>query len=391
MATELAYILITPYSLIKSRTGGIIGRALSLSDLELVGANMYAPSDAFIDEYKATFEGAAIDSKTREHVLGYLDGNCRPKNRLAKPNRMMLLLFRGENAVANLNNVVGELSTEPRGDTISGTFGDLVPSPQGEGVYFEPAVLAAPDWETARGQLRIFADRAATDGGVLEDVMSYPRGVTPETTLVMLKPEHFAERSARAGNIIDMFSRTGLYIVGARLVQMSVKQANEFYGFLRGVFVTKLKGVVVQKLRRMVEESKAFDFRVSEEQLGRMADVLKEANAEREFSSIVEYMTGIAPDQALSDEARARPGASKCLALLYQGEGAITKIREKLGATNPELAEGGTVRHDYGADLLRNGAHASDSTASAERERSIIGLLKDAPNPVPQVVRPFLD
>ncbi len=38
MATELAYALITPYSLIKSRTGGIIGRMLSLTDLELIGA-----------------------------------------------------------------------------------------------------------------------------------------------------------------------------------------------------------------------------------------------------------------------------------------------------------------------------------------------------------------
>jgi len=391
MATELAYTLITPYSLIKSRTGGIIGRALSLSDLELVGANMYAPSDAFIDEYKATFENSSLDPKAREHVLAYLDENCRPENRLGRPNRMMLLLFRGENAVACLKEVVGELSTEPRGDTISGTFGDLVPSQEGGAVYFEPAVLAAPDWETARKQLRLFADRSATDGGVLEDLMSYPQGVTPETTLVMLKPEHFAERSARAGNIIDMFSRTGLYIVGSRLIQMSVKDANEFYGFLRGVFVKKLKGVVVQKLRRMVEESQAFDFRVSEQHLEEMADVLKEANAEREFSSIVEYMTGIAPDQALSDEARARPGASKCLALLYQGKNAIAKIREKLGATNPQLAEGGTVRHDYGDDLLRNGAHASDSAASAERERKIVGLARGTPSPVPQVIRPFLD
>lgn len=102
-------------------------------------------------------------------------------------------------------------------------------------------------------------------------------------------------------------------------------------------------------------------------------------------------MTGIAPDQALSDEARARPGASKCLALLYQGEDAINRIRQKLGATNPQLAEGGTVRHDYGGDLLRNGAHASDSLASAERERGIIGLAGGGPDPVARVIRPFLD
>ena len=72
------------------------------------------------------------------------------------------LLYGGEDAVASLNKVVGELTTEPRGDTISGTFGDLVPSPSGT-VYFEPAVLSASDWETARAQLPIFAERAATD------------------------------------------------------------------------------------------------------------------------------------------------------------------------------------------------------------------------------------
>ncbi len=54
MKDELAYVLITPYSLLKSRTGGIIGRLMSMADLTLVGARMYAPSDALVDAYAVT-------------------------------------------------------------------------------------------------------------------------------------------------------------------------------------------------------------------------------------------------------------------------------------------------------------------------------------------------
>ncbi len=50
MARELAYAIITPYSLLKSRTGGIIGRLIAMSGLELIGARMYRPSDAMIDD-----------------------------------------------------------------------------------------------------------------------------------------------------------------------------------------------------------------------------------------------------------------------------------------------------------------------------------------------------
>ena len=57
MSNELAYVLITPYSLMKSRTGGIIGRLLSLGRLELVGARMYAPSDEFVDRDCAPEKG----------------------------------------------------------------------------------------------------------------------------------------------------------------------------------------------------------------------------------------------------------------------------------------------------------------------------------------------
>ncbi len=44
MAEELSYVIVTPYSIRKSRTGGIIARLISRTGLDLVAARMYAPS-----------------------------------------------------------------------------------------------------------------------------------------------------------------------------------------------------------------------------------------------------------------------------------------------------------------------------------------------------------
>jgi nucleoside diphosphate kinase len=71
----------------------------------------------------------------------------------------------------------------------------------------------------------------------------------------------------------------------------------------------------------------------------------------------------------------------RSLALLYRGEDAIEKIRRWQGATNPLKAEAGTVRSDFGRDLMRNAAHASDSAENAERERKVIGMWTTDPEP----------
>ena len=73
------------------------------------------------------------------------------------------------------------------------------------------------------------------------------------------------------------------------------------------------------------------------------------------FPSLVEYIT-----------------SSPSLAMVIEGEEAITTIRKLVGATNPLEADLGTIRGDYGMDTGRNIIHASDSPASAERE---IGLF----------------
>jgi nucleoside diphosphate kinase len=251
-------------------------------------------------------------------------------------------------------------------------------------------VLSASTAGTCRRQLDIFARYADRDGGVLEGVIPFkPEEQSHvQTTLVILKPENFMKPSARPGNIIDTFSRTGLYIVGTKILRMSVAQAREFYGPLRSMFVDKLRFLVEKRIVQSLLP--ALGFAVTGDQVARMADIVKEDNAESEFNKIIEFMTGRHPREVKSPEDAAAPGPSKCLALLYRGVGAIEKIREALGSTDPNKAESGTVRSDYGADLMRNGAHASDSAQNAVRERKIIGLAGGEPAQIVPIIREYL-
>lgn len=60
--------------------------------------------------------------------------------------------------------------------------------------------------------------------------------------------------------------------------------------------------------------------------------------------------------------------SSPILAVILQGDGAITKVRELLGPTDSKKAAAGTIRGDFGTDSMRNIAHASDSPENAEIE-----------------------
>ena len=238
-------------------------------------------------------------------------------------------------------------------------------------VFFEPAVLMPTTTEANRRQLKVLSDFAMTDGGILTNIVQYPAGAPVETTLVIIKPDNFAKRSSRPGNIIDVFSRTGLYIVSAKLLRFSREQAEEFYGPLRSIFVRKLSGQAADRAAKALGQT--FNFEITEEMKGKLADVLKEPNADFEFRKIVSYMTG----QDESGATLPLQERGKCVAMLYQGENAIAKIRQRLGSTNPKEAEEGTIRSLYGYDLMKNGAHASDSAENAERERKIVGLWQE--------------
>ena len=380
MAVELAYAMITPYSLHKSRTGGIIGRLLSLSQLDFVGVHMYAPSDTWVGQYLALLRKSDLGNPVREAFIQYVDENLRRDNPLGLSNRCLVLLFRGENALNHLlDDVVGHASPKVRGDTVRGTYGDFQNWPDGRMKYFEPAVICGPDPATWREELEFLARTAATDGGIVEDSIKLPPDArNVQTELVILKPENFERRSRRPGNIIDVFSRTGLYIVGAKLLSMSTAQGEAFYGPLLDVFREKLQGNIEAILRLKLKG--AFDFDLPDEFFATARQMLADRNARTEFARIVQYMTGVDPRKVKDEADRRKPGPVRCLALLYRGEDAIEKIRRWQGATNPEKAEAGTVRSDFGRDLMRNAAHASDSRENARREREVIGMGETDPH-----------
>lgn len=57
-----------------------------------------------------------------------------------------------------------------------------------------------------------------------------------------------------------------------------------------------------------------------------------------------------------------------CVPVLLEGEAAVTRLRELMGATNPAQAAPGTIRAEYGVDIQTNSVHGSDSPESARRE-----------------------
>jgi nucleoside-diphosphate kinase len=59
---------------------------------------------------------------------------------------------------------------------------------------------------------------------------------------------------------------------------------------------------------------------------------------------------------------------SPIVAAVFEGVGAVARIREAMGATDPAKAAPGTIRKDFGLDLQRNAVHGSDSPENAEKE-----------------------
>ncbi|MFB3891786.1 MAG: nucleoside-diphosphate kinase [Phycisphaerae bacterium] len=391
MTEQLAYALITPYSIYKSRTGGIIGRLLAHAQLELVATRMYVFSDAFLDAYQKVVCPKTTDPAIAEAWHRYIDESLRRDNPWGMLPRCMLLLFRGPNAVRHLKDeVIGGFTETITGDTVRGTYGDFIRDKSGAIRYFEPAVITCPDPAVNNEHLKLLAQYSISDGGVLTGQIRYDQP-NVQVSLVMLKPDNFERRSRRPGNIIDTFSLTGLRIVGARLFNMTVAQAEEFYGPLKAIFVKKLKGNVTQEIYEKLHAAFSFQFTMADAE--HLADRLAERNAVTEFNRIVEYMTGVSPEDVPDPAEKATASRTKCLAMLYEGPDAINRVRKVLGSTDPTKAEPGTVRSDFGKDLMRNGAHASDSIDSATRERKIVGLLDREAGTcdVDQIIHEYID
>jgi len=372
MTPELTYVLITPYSLAKARTGNIIARLMSFSGCDLIGVRMMRPSDEFVNEYIRHVLNLHLDPKLKGALVDYIDQKLRYNNVFGLSNRCLFLLFEGENAVARIYDVVGRLTTEAESEavsgTIRGTYSDYVTTPDGMVRYFEPAVLVPANSIDATENLELFASLGFNDCGIYEECAE------GETTLVILKPDNFFKHSVRPGNMIDMFAKTGLRIVGARMIRMSAAQGEEFYGFLKDTFRRK-KFRITDRIRGGIE--KKFPFEITLEEYDAMADVILDKYIAHEFSLIVKYMTGVDPDMVLPED-RNKPGKHRALALLYRGLSAVGKIRGRLGVSDPLKAEEGTVRSAFGQNIVQNAAHASTSVQRAIYERKIIGLYDNA-------------
>ncbi len=134
-----------------------------------------------------------------------------------------------------------------------------------------------------------------------------------EKTLILLKPD--AVQRAIAGEIISRFEKKGLKIVGMKLVNVTKELAHTHYA-----------------------EHKEKPF----------------------FKGLVEFIT-----------------AGPTLSMVVEGDNAIAVVRKLVGATNPQNADPGTIRHDYGMVTGRNLIHASDSPASAVREIALFFKKED--------------
>jgi nucleoside diphosphate kinase len=357
----------------KSRTGGIISRLISRTGLDLVAARVFTPGAELTESYAA---GIVTDSDlshraAQELIQKYVRAHFSAVEEGTKP-RIIVLVFRGEDAVKKIKESVGHILNErTAGETIRDTYGDYITDAQGNVTYFEPAVLAPPDAASAERDLKLLAEYSDKDGGVMDQAIQFAKGANVEKTLVLIKPDNFQFPNARPGGVIDLFSRTGLYIIGMKVHHMSCAQAEEFYGPVLAVLQDKLRGRAASIAKEALEPK--FEVKFTPEQEKALGDFLGPITGRENWEDIVEFMSGRRPSECPAD-LRNAPGTAKIVALIYQGVDAVAKIREVLGPTDPSKAPHGTIRREYGQSIMVNAAHASDAAENAVRETGIIQI-----------------
>ncbi len=391
MSCELSYILFTPYTIARSRTGGVLSRLLvRLDDLELVGARMIAPTAELAEAYaRSQTDHMGADDPVAKMKRDYILRTFSPS--AGRRHRVLVLLFRGKDAASKLRAVAGSVFPEKRdlanskGETIRDTYGDLVfdPNDPSRVEYFEPVVFTPVNDEQCLDDLRLFRDFFAGEPNIVEN-MAYDNPEKIERTLVIIKPDNWVVPSSRPGTIIDMFSRTGLRIIGTKILQMSVAQGLEFYGPVEDVLINKLGPKFGADAADTLEDK--FKFTLSEEARGEIVRAFGTAYGKDQFNQIVGFMTGVRPDECPIED-RDNLGKSKCMVLIYEGEDAVKKIRDVLGPTDPTKAPAGTVRREFGSNVMVNTAHASDSPDNAKRE---MGIVKIEQNRSGEIIDAFL-
>jgi nucleoside diphosphate kinase len=375
MKQALSYVLVTPYTVAKSRTGGIIARLLSQVDLELVGAQMIAPDEQLVRDYAANLR-AQNDTGKVTFLADYTERNFAPAGSRKRP--ALVLLFRGENPCEKLTAICGHLHEEHQevdaitAETIRDTYADLIVDPEHPNrvTYFEPAVMTPPDQVYADRNMELFARFLKGQANIIQTPV-YGERRNIEQTLVIIKPDNWQYASSKPGTIIDMFSRTGLRIVGIKVHRFSLAEALEFYGPVEVALQEKLASRFGNKAKALLEQE--FGLSLSDETEKALTEYVGRAYAKDQFAQIIAFMSGMRPDLNPPADIH-RPGTVKCMILIYEGEKAIQKIRDVLGPTDPLKAPGGTIRREFGSNVMVNTAHASDSPTSVEREMKIVRI-----------------
>ena len=127
-----------------------------------------------------------------------------------------------------------------------------------------------------------------------------------ERTLSIIKPD--AVKKSVVGKIIDRFETNGLRVAAIKKVQLTQDDARGFYS---------------------VHKDRPF------------------------FGDLVAFMA-----------------SAPVVVMVLEGEGAISKNRELMGATDPKEAKAGTIRADFAESITMNAVHGSDSYENAEVEIS---------------------
>ena len=125
-----------------------------------------------------------------------------------------------------------------------------------------------------------------------------------DRTFAIIKPD--AVKNGHTGNIYDRIQKFNFKIIGAKLLRMSQKQAEGFYG---------------------IHKEKSF------------------------FNDLIQFMT-----------------SGPCMVLALEKENAVESWRKAIGSTNPQEAEEGTIRKDFATNVQENAVHGSDSNENAQKE-----------------------
>jgi nucleoside-diphosphate kinase len=134
-----------------------------------------------------------------------------------------------------------------------------------------------------------------------------------ERTFGIVKPDAVAKNAV--GGVLEMIEKSGLRIVGLRLVHLSEAQARAFYA---------------------VHKERPF------------------------YSSLVKFMT-----------------SGPAVVMAIEGENAIARYREVMGPTDSKKAPAGTIRNKYGTDIEKNAVHGSDGPDTARGELSFFFAGQD--------------